>query len=49
MCSISNQVLNSEFLVLHLIHILILANYDNSENCVIISYFFHGSDIQGSK
>lgn len=47
--SISYQILNLGVLIIYLMHMLILDCYGNPRNWVIISNFFHGSEIQGSK
>ena len=43
--SVFHQVLDSEVLILYLIHMLILGYYGNPGKWGIISDFFHGSEI----
>lgn len=49
MHSVPHQLLNLEVLIMYLIHMLILGYYGNPGNRVIISHFFHGSEIQSHK
>lgn len=47
--SVSQQVSNSEVLIIYLIHMLILGYNGNSDNWVIISHIFSGNGIQDFK
>lgn len=44
--SVSQQVSNSEVLIIYLIHMLILGYYGSSDNWVVISHTFSGNGIQ---